>query len=168
MAKPPKKHRKIPAKTRRLTRQEAERLGVSYTAKRRVDASLQRITKRTALYTDREIAEARAGVTKEDRTIQNRLSKKNANPKFEHYVDLTKKQLIAIIKKKAKGRITILQYQGQPDRVGERYGKQQNVWLASSRIRAGDALYYLPIVERELGFSEKNKPVKYGIIIYAA
>lgn len=49
---------RVPKKTRRLTRDEAARLGVSYGAKRRVNASVKNVTKTTRLYTDRQVAEA--------------------------------------------------------------------------------------------------------------
>ena len=49
----------VPLQTRRLTRSEAAARGVSYTAKRRVRADIKRVTKRTWLYTDREVATAK-------------------------------------------------------------------------------------------------------------
>jgi len=49
----------VPQFLRPLTPREAAARGVSLTAKRRVDASVKRVTKRTWLYTDREVASAR-------------------------------------------------------------------------------------------------------------
>lgn len=57
--------KKTPTVTRRLTKAEAARLGISHKAKRRVDASLKRVTSKTKLYTDRDIAEAKLGRSKE-------------------------------------------------------------------------------------------------------
>lgn len=45
--------------TRRLTKTEAARLGVSHKAKRRVSVDVKKVTRSTRLYTDREVAEAR-------------------------------------------------------------------------------------------------------------
>jgi hypothetical protein len=50
---------------RRLTREEAVRRGVSYSAKRQVDASLKRVTASTPLYTNRQATQIRLGTTKE-------------------------------------------------------------------------------------------------------
>jgi hypothetical protein len=48
--------RRVPSETRRLTRVEASRLGVSYGAKRRVNKSVKHVTSKTVLYTDRQVA----------------------------------------------------------------------------------------------------------------
>jgi hypothetical protein len=51
--------KRVPSETRRLTRSEASRLGVSYGAKRRVSKSVKHVTRRTVLYTDRQVATAK-------------------------------------------------------------------------------------------------------------
>src|ERR1700722_3361634 len=56
---------KIPTKYRRLTREEAALRGVSYSAKRQVDANIKRVTKSTPIYTNRQATQARMGTTKE-------------------------------------------------------------------------------------------------------
>jgi hypothetical protein len=56
---------KHPAKFRRLTREEAAARGVSYSAKRQVDASVKRITQSTPIYTERQAVQMRLGTTKE-------------------------------------------------------------------------------------------------------
>lgn len=58
MAKP-RRPTPVPQHTRRLTREEAARRGVSFSAKRQVRADIKRVTKRTKLYTDREVATAK-------------------------------------------------------------------------------------------------------------
>jgi hypothetical protein len=54
-----------PTKFRRLTREEAAARGVSYGAKRQVDASVKRVTASTPLYTERQAVQMRLGTTKE-------------------------------------------------------------------------------------------------------
>jgi len=54
-----KPDRHIPRHMRRLTREEAALRGVSFSAKRQVRADIKRITKRTKLYTDREVGTAK-------------------------------------------------------------------------------------------------------------
>lgn len=63
---------RIPAATRRLTREEAARLNVSYSAKRRVRADIKRVTKRTRLYTDRQVNEAKFGSIREVRAAEHK------------------------------------------------------------------------------------------------
>jgi hypothetical protein len=54
--------------TRRLTKEEAKRLGVSHDAKLYVDAALKRVTKRTRTWSQRQVVQARKGMTKEQYT----------------------------------------------------------------------------------------------------
>jgi hypothetical protein len=61
--------KRVPSETRRLTRSEASRLGVSYGAKRRVNKSVKHVTHKTVLYTDRQVAEARLRVRTGDKKI---------------------------------------------------------------------------------------------------
>jgi hypothetical protein len=49
---------RTPTKFRRLTRQEAAQRGVSYSAKRQVDANVKRVTASTPLYSNRQAAQA--------------------------------------------------------------------------------------------------------------
>lgn len=56
---------KIPTKYRRLTREEAALRGVSYSAKRQVDANIKQVTKSTPIYTNRQATQVRIGTTKE-------------------------------------------------------------------------------------------------------
>src|SRR6516225_6886566 len=57
-----------PALTRRLTKEEAKRLGVSHDAKLYVDAAVKRVTKRTRTWSQRQAVQARKGMTKEQYT----------------------------------------------------------------------------------------------------
>jgi hypothetical protein len=58
MAKP-RRPTQVPQRTRRLTREEAARRGISFSAKRQVRSDIKRVTKRTKLFTDREVATAK-------------------------------------------------------------------------------------------------------------
>jgi hypothetical protein len=55
----------VPERTRRLTREEAARRGVNYSAKQQVDVSVKRVTKSTPIYSNRQATQARIGTTKE-------------------------------------------------------------------------------------------------------
>jgi hypothetical protein len=49
----------VPRETCRFTRKEAGQRGVSYSAKRRVDTTVKRVTSKTKLYTDRQVGTAK-------------------------------------------------------------------------------------------------------------
>src|SRR6516164_4173628 len=57
-----------PAATRQLSKEELVRLGFSPKSKRRVAASLKRVTKRTRTWSQRQVVQARKGMTKEQYT----------------------------------------------------------------------------------------------------
>ncbi len=59
----------VPIATRRLTKAEAAKLGVKYSAKRQVPVSLKRITVKTKTFSLREVREAKYGITIEKRTL---------------------------------------------------------------------------------------------------
>ena len=59
----------VPIATRRLTKAEAAKLGVKYSAKRQVPVSLKRVTIKTKTYSENEVRAARYGMTKEKRTL---------------------------------------------------------------------------------------------------
>lgn len=52
-------------KFRRLTREEAAARGVSYSAKRQVDATVKHVTPSMPIYTERQAVQMRLGTTKE-------------------------------------------------------------------------------------------------------
>lgn len=98
--------RAIPVKTRRLTKAEAARLGISHKAKQRVAANVKRVTRSTPKYSDREVANfvlsAKRGVhtTKERETKFkfSRFKKKSGGETIE-FKDLSKAQLFKKLKK---------------------------------------------------------------------
>jgi hypothetical protein len=101
------------SKFRRLTKAEAKRLGVSHTAKRRVDASLKRVTKSTKLYTDRQVAELRTGVKREAYTksrFETRALKKGGHSRV--YKNLSRADLMARLKKEKKDTDIVLYAEG--------------------------------------------------------
>ena len=67
----------VPIATRRLTKAEAAKLGVSYSAKRQVPVTLKRITIKTKTYSLREVREAKYGTTVEKHTLINKIEKRD-------------------------------------------------------------------------------------------
>lgn len=59
------KSTKLPPRLRRLSRKEAERLGVKHSSKRYVNADLKRVTRSTKLYSQRQAVQRLKGMTKE-------------------------------------------------------------------------------------------------------
>ncbi len=109
-----KKPRQIPVKTRRLTRAEAARIGVSFKAKNRVSAAIPKgkATKRTARYTDREVENFRLSSilgkhTKKERVTQARISrfKTKAGSETLEFKNLSKAQLFKLLKKYKKEKV---------------------------------------------------------------
>lgn len=157
-----------PAKFRKLTREEAANLGVSYTAKRRVDASLKRITKRTKLYTDREVAQVHISEKVGHKTT------KEANTKTRQYKDAystrylnVKKQDFGRISKLAKGHTTqILAYGNNGE---TKYGvNPENKFSATPMIGQDELQAHLDRLYSErglLGFNAENQPARIDIRI---
>ena len=67
----------VPIATRRLTKAEAAKLGVKYSAKRQVPVSLKRITIKTKTYSESEVRAARYGTSKEKHTFINKIEKRD-------------------------------------------------------------------------------------------
>ncbi len=65
----------VPIATRRLTKAEAKLLGVSYTAKRQVPISIKKVTKRTKIFTLRQVRQAKYGTTVEKQILLNKIRK---------------------------------------------------------------------------------------------
>jgi hypothetical protein len=95
-----RKSKPVPQHTRLLKPEEARRVGVSPTAKRRIRADIKRVTKHTRLYTDREVATAKirrsTGRPKATRETYARERKARAQTETfivvqpgGHYVDVT-------------------------------------------------------------------------------
>jgi hypothetical protein len=124
--------KKIPERTRRLTRAEAEKLGVSYSAKRRVNADLKRITSKTVLYTDRQWQQARLGTTKEaySKTRIHDLSKGR-----KQYVRLTYTQAKKIAKQ-YNSRTAQITYYVEKANYGTA-GTEQGGWASTYLISPG-------------------------------
>lgn len=160
-------------KTRRLTRAEAKRLGVSWSAKRRVDAKLKTVTKRTKLYTDRQVAEAKhgkrreivAGEKKEIRTLK-------AGGTATEFKNLTKPNLIKVLKK-YRQKIVILKFHGaEGSRRSEYKGKDistsddEQWFTAHERINA-EELLDPDIFNDYLEDSDVSGSLKYSVIVYS-
>jgi hypothetical protein len=167
----------VPAETRRLTRAEASRLGVSYSSKRRVNKSVPKgkATKRNRLYTDREVAEARIRkktgdkkATRESASIANiehRTLKKSGSGVIE-FKKQSKAQLIKNLKK-YRDKYVILHFRGNT--TGALYKGQDlgpTSWVsAHSRITARELLnpdHFKDYVED----SYVENITEYGLVVY--
>lgn len=94
---------------RRLTKSEAEKLGVKYSSKHHVRAGIKRITKRTKLISDR--AANLENKKANDKPVENRLSERSRKDQFSvKYMNVHPSDYARIIKS-AKGKTTqILAY----------------------------------------------------------
>ena len=106
-----------PKKFRRLTREEAERLRISYGAKRQVDASVKRVMPWTPIYTNRQATQARIGTTKEkyqedirkgrrsydEPTKRRQTNARNSRQIREHLPDIAPKDRAVALKHLDKG-----------------------------------------------------------------
>ena len=71
------KPNKVPPRTRRLTRAEAQKLGLEYSKRLRVNADNKRITKRTKLYTDYQVRKFKLGMTPQRYAMINKIKKRS-------------------------------------------------------------------------------------------
>lgn len=122
--------KRVPRNTRRLTREEAARKGVSFSSKHRVSASVKRVTAKTPTYTDRQWAEASirarrkaaAATPKERREAAHLTKERFAASRFETYdrkkagggretvrvySGLSKAQLMKILRKNRKAVVSL-------------------------------------------------------------
>jgi len=160
--KPRKRKVHLPPRLRKLTRAEAAARGVSYTAKRRVNADLKKITKRTRLYSDREVAEAKLGTTKQAFTKINKHKtiRKISSGKMVHYSDLSKEEFFLLLEKYHSKLV-------QPHfyvLAGERYKGKEFSWTSHEKINAGQLRkgFKKYLIRHEVG-----AVYKYGVTVYA-
>lgn len=165
---------KVPSDTRRLTRAEAKAVGVSYSAKRRVDKSVKKVTKRTKLFTDRQVATAKKGISREAFTkgnIEVRHLKKGGTA--TEYKNLTKPNLFKLLRKYRAYEV-LLKFHGAPgakfaeykgNDITELHDEDDQWFSAPARIEAGTLLddeEFQDFLE-ESGVSGS---LKYGLIVY--
>lgn len=166
--------KQLPTKLRRLTKAEATRLGVSHKAKRRVDASLKTVSKRTKLYTDRDVAQSKLGTSKEKYT-QYRTSKPNKagavtyrNVKQTEHFSLAKKvgtkdcQIIAFGRVEKKSKFGGSQIEGLD-------GGSDNKSIVSYAFPGDELRARLDRLYNSvgyLGFSASNPPIKVNVLVY--
>lgn len=118
MAQQRRRRGNVPAQTRRLTRDEAAKLGVSYGAKRRVKLGVK-VTRKTRLYTDREVAQAKIGQTKELYTRERvQVVERKSGGTSRHFNNLHKAQLFKILRANRDRPVTLRLY---GPRHGSRY-----------------------------------------------
>jgi hypothetical protein len=154
-------------KFRRLTRLEAKRLGVSYTAKRRVDASLKRVTKNTKLYTDRQVAEARLGVKREARTkerIREYIFKKGDGAST-HYADLSRSDLSRVLNRLSHETIVLLGVRSTKEGEYEPAPGTDKAWSTLPKMRSVE-LTKPGGFEHIMHRFRVTNPDRYQIVVY--
>ncbi len=155
---------RVPKKTRRLTRAEAAKLGISYSAKRRVNANVKRVTSRTKTYTDRQVFQATHGATKEAVTAT----------KFEdlgkaglQYKNLTRAQVGRVLKGRGHNKVQMMVF-GKHSYSSARYTANSEGWV-STMIFADQVPTLIKRMNEtesgELGFNKNNKPKRFSIIL---
>lgn len=165
--------KKSPIKYRRLTKAEAARLGVSHKAKRRVDASIKRVTKTTKLYTDRQVAEAKLGSKKEVYT-EYRVSEPAENG-MRVYRNVHRNEHFRL-QKIAGVRICQIIAYGRPKHTGRRKGGSSHdgggpgdEYTRSFGFTGDELKHNLDEIYTEkgwLGFSTSNPPTHVDVLIY--
>ena len=164
MAKKPSLSRLL--NTRRLTREEAAKLGVSY--KTRVSKDAKRITKKSKFFSDRQFAQAKLGGLSKEKFTASRAPKEyetKGGLKGLERGNLNLRELKAALKKYKGKQIDILLY-GKPLYL---YGDQKNRWVSTGFIYLGQEE---KILEQSLsrptmfGFDKNNKPKRFGFIVH--
>jgi hypothetical protein len=159
-------------KFRRLTKAEAKRLGVSHAAKRRVDASLKRVTKSSKLYTDRQVAEINSGVKREVRAKQRKGVKgKNGVITFYHVTPSDFKRVASL----ASSHLTQIAAKGIEEKRSKFGGSAMPEfgpkWRISTMIAQDQLLHYLkamhgPVGYGFMGFDQDNPPLDINVLVY--
>lgn len=167
---------RVPHNTRRLTRAEAKRLGVSYGAKRQVRTGVK-VTSATKLYTNRQVATAKIKaktkgkfVTKEHFTkgrVEFRTIKASGGVIVE-YKDLTKPALFKKLRKHRYNDVMV-KFSGSDGKRGAMYkGRdigEEDWYSADARISADELLDE----ENWVMFLEDNEvsgDLRFGLIVY--
>lgn len=151
--------RRVPA-TRRLTRAEAARVGVSYSAKRRVKVGVK-VTRRTRLYTDREVAQSKIGVSKERYTKERvQVVKRKDGGTSRHYADLHKAQLMKLLHRYRDHEVTLRMFGA---RAGRKYDGTDG-W-ASGPPTDADTLLDPEGLDEYLALTAVDEPKLYGLTV---
>ena len=158
----------VPQKLRRLTREEASRLGVSYSAKRRIRASIKHPTSRTRLYTDREVAQSKLHKTKETFTRERRhasVSKKTGKLISTYYEDIPKSEFFKLLKKYSN-HFVIVVFKAESTLRGSRYDEENGpVWITgTSKILASDVIAHYDDQLRRLKIT--SPPKRFALRVY--
>jgi hypothetical protein len=152
---------KTPKKFRRLTRAEAARLGVKYSSKRQVDASLKRITKRSKTYSERFVYQHKFGITKEEHALKVK-SKKFELKGSTHFNNLTEAQFKRLVHKYQEN------HDLSPSFLMEtnRYQGQGVRWVGYPMIGEGEFYEVWPDIEDYYGMTKTHKPQAYGLVVH--
>jgi hypothetical protein len=169
------KRRQAPAQTRRLTRSEASRLGVSYSAKRRVDARIKHVTRKTKLYTDRQVAESnlarKKGVKKISREAARKTNveerKLKRGGEVIEYKAIGKPQLMKLLRKYQDKVVIIHSYVTDLSGLYGEKALTSTQWVSGPRITARELLDKRQF-ERYMGeiHIEESNIETFGLIVY--
>jgi hypothetical protein len=165
----------VPAETRRLTRAEASRLGVSYSAKRRVNKSVKHVSRKTRLYTDREVATARVRVkTGNKKATRESAAKANREErtlkKGGHVIEfknLTSAQLFKTLRK-YRDKVVILHFQSSGSAsMYDGHTIAAGSWVSGAERITARELLTEDGFDEYLEFSRVEGTIKnYGLIVY--
>lgn len=153
-----------PPPTRRATPAELKRMGYSAGSKRRVKASIKRVTAKTKSYSDREIAQRKLGRTKEKETaarIQRTNLKKGGSSIT--YNKLNRAQLGRVLRRHRDAAV-VLRIKGQG--LGTMSGGVRRQWVTGPDVDADT------LISKE-GFDEylnetniEGIPQQYSLTVY--
>lgn len=168
---------KNPHEFRRLTRAEANRLGVSYSAKHQVAKNVKRVTSKTKTYTNRKAQELRTGEKRETFSAQRIEKVKLKNEKFgvtqsTHYKGLSKQNLIRVLKKN-QGKFVVILYRGVKGEIASdgHYsgtGDEDDAyqWFTGMGVARAKDLQTKHGFERYTELSKITGETSYGVIVY--
>lgn len=149
---------RVPAHTRRLTREEAGRLGVSYSAKRQVRVGVK-ITKRTRTYSDRQVAQRKIGRSKERYTRERvQVVTRKEGGTSRHFNNLHKAHLMKLLKRYRDRPVTLRMYGA---RHGRRYDGSPG-WTSGPET---DAETLLDDFDAYLEETAVDEPSLYGLTV---
>lgn len=161
MAQQRRRRGKVPAQTRRLTRDEAAARGVSYSAKRRVKVGVK-VGAKTRLYTDREVAQAKLGKSKEaaQKARTHVKERREGGGQIKSLSNMRKAQMMRELRR-VRGRKVVIHFKGQ---WGGRYkaDKDGDQWKSGDLIDADEAISH---IDEYIEEADAGDSVAYGITI---
>jgi DNA-binding CsgD family transcriptional regulator len=153
----------LPKNLRRLTKAEAEKLGIKHSSKHYVNADLKRITKKTKTFSQRQAVNAQLGTTKEKYTAT-RLKHEERSDRYMSPKERDIKRMIG----RARGKRTMVSMFGTPNDIRFSYAQGENHWVSTAYMdgdELGEFLRRLDTEDGIYGFSASNPPLRLDIRI---